>query len=40
MFLVALALERLTGWDIESIIIVSGVLVTFYTFVGGIEAVI
>lgn len=40
MFLVALALERLTGWDIESIILVSGVLVTFYTFVGGIEAVI
>ncbi len=40
MFLVALALERLTGWDIESIIIVSGILVTFYTFVGGIEAVI
>jgi len=40
MFLVALALERLTGWDIESIIIVSGVLITFYTVVGGIEAVI
>jgi SSS family solute:Na+ symporter len=40
MFLVALALERLTGWDIESIIVVSGVLVTFYTVLGGIEAVI
>ncbi|MFV1997720.1 MAG: sodium:solute symporter [Acidiferrobacterales bacterium] len=40
MFLVALALERLTGWDIESVIIVSGVLITFYTVVGGIEAVI
>lgn len=40
MFLVALALERLTGWDIQAIIIVSGVLVTFYTVVGGIEAVI
>ncbi len=40
MFLIALALERLTGWDIETIIIVSGVLVTFYTVVGGIEAVI
>lgn len=40
MFLVALALERLTGWDIESIIVVSGLLITFYTVVGGIEAVI
>ena len=40
MFLVALALERLTGWDIETIIVTSGVLVTFYTVVGGIEAVI
>jgi SSS family solute:Na+ symporter len=40
MFLVALALERLTGWDIEAIIVVSGVLVTFYTVIGGIEAVI
>jgi len=40
MFLIALALERLTGWDIETIIIVSGVLITFYTVIGGIEAVI
>lgn len=40
MFLIALALERLTGWDIETIIIVSGILITFYTVVGGIEAVI
>jgi len=40
LFLVALALEGLTGWDIRAIIIVAGILVTFYTFVGGIEAVI
>ena len=39
-FLVALALERLTGWDISSVIIVTGLLVTLYTVVGGIEAVI
>lgn len=40
LFLVALALERLTGWDIAGIIVVTGVLVTFYTVMGGIEAVI
>jgi SSS family solute:Na+ symporter len=40
LFLVALALERLTGWDIAAIIVVTGILVTFYTMVGGIEAVI
>ncbi len=40
LFLVALALERLTGWDIATIIIVTGVLVTLYTVIGGIEAVI
>ncbi|MFQ5962324.1 MAG: sodium:solute symporter [Candidatus Methylomirabilales bacterium] len=40
LFLVALALERLTGWDIAAIIIVTGVVVTLYTVVGGIEAVI
>lgn len=40
LFLIALALEGLTGWDIKTVIIVAGVLVTFYTMVGGIEAVI
>jgi len=40
LFLVALALQSLTGWDIRAVIIVAGVLVTFYTLVGGIEAVI
>jgi SSS family solute:Na+ symporter len=40
LYLVALALEGLTGWNIVTIILVAGVLVTFYTLVGGIEAVI
>lgn len=40
LFLVALALERLTGWDIAAIIVATGFIVTFYTVVGGIEAVI
>ena len=39
-FLVALALERLTGWDLAAIIVITGFLVTVYTMVGGIEAVI
>ncbi len=39
-FLVALAMETLTGWDLPTIIIITGILVTLYTFVGGIEAVI
>ena len=40
MFGVALGLRGLTGWPIEWIIIVSGLLVTLYTLIGGIEAVI
>lgn len=40
LFLVALALESLTGWNIAVIIVVTGVLVTLYTVMGGIEAVI
>ena len=40
MYLVALAVAPLTGWDIKTIIIVTGVLVTMYTLMGGIEAVI
>lgn len=40
LYLVALALAPLTGWDIRTIIVVTGVLVTIYTMVGGIEAVI
>jgi SSS family solute:Na+ symporter len=40
LYLVALALSPLTGWDIKTIILVTGVLVTAYTLLGGIEAVI
>ncbi len=40
LYLVALALEPLTGWDIRAIILVTGLLVTIYTLLGGIEAVI
>lgn len=40
MFLVALALNRLLGWDVRFIIIGMGVLVFIYTVLGGIEAVI
>jgi SSS family solute:Na+ symporter len=40
LFLVALALERLTGWDISTVIIFTGVSVIAYCAVGGIEAVI
>ena len=40
MYLVALALAPLTGWDVWLIILVTGILVTAYTLLGGIEAVI
>jgi len=40
MFLVALTLNTLLGWDIRLIILGTGILVTLYTFLGGIEAVI
>jgi len=40
MFLVALTLNTVLGWDIRVIILVTGILVTLYTFLGGIEAVI
>ena len=40
LYLVALALNLLLGWDIRAIIIVTGALVTLYTLLGGIEAVI
>ena len=40
LYLVALALAPLTGWDIRTIIFLTGVLVTIYTLLGGIEAVI
>lgn len=37
---VALALQPLTGWSMPTIIIAAGVLITLYTVLGGIEAVI
>ena len=40
MYLVALALEPLIDVDVRLIIIATGILVTLYTLVGGIEAVI
>lgn len=40
LFLVAIALERLTGWDISLVIILTGLSVITYCAVGGIEAVI
>jgi len=40
MYLVALALAPLLNWDVRLVIIVTGILVTIYTILGGIEAVI
>lgn len=40
LYLVALALSPLLGWSIPTIIMMIGVLVTIYTLLGGIEAVI
>lgn len=37
---VSLGMHAVTGWDIRYIILATGVLVTIYTLVGGIEAVI
>ncbi|MCG6155734.1 sodium:solute symporter [Rubinisphaera margarita] len=40
LFGVALGLYALTGWDVPTIIVLTGILVTVYTLLGGIEAVI
>lgn len=40
LYLVALALAPLTGWDMTTIVLLTGVMVTVYTLLGGIEAVI
>lgn len=40
LFGVSIALQALTGWPISAIIIVTGALITLYTLLGGIEAVI
>ncbi|MFW6162950.1 MAG: sodium:solute symporter family transporter, partial [Planctomycetota bacterium] len=40
MFGVAIALDQLTGWGMAPIIVAMGILVTLYTLLGGMEAVI
>lgn len=40
MYLMALPLSVLLGWDISVVILITGVSVTLYTFLGGITAVI
>ncbi len=40
LYLLCLTLNQLLGWDIVTLIIVTGIVTTLYTFVGGIEAVI
>lgn len=40
MFGTALGLHALTGWSLETIILVNGVIVTLYTLLGGIRAVV
>lgn len=40
MYLMALPLAVLLGWDIHLIILITGVTVTLYTFIGGLAAVI
>ncbi len=40
MFLMALPMQALLGWDIRLIIIITGVSVIFYSLIGGIVAVI
>lgn len=39
MYLVALPMQVIFGWNIYTVILVTGVCVTFYSFVGGILAV-
>ncbi|MFH5802616.1 sodium:solute symporter [Alienimonas sp. DA493] len=40
MYLMALPMQMLLGWDMATLILVTGVSVTIYSFVGGIAAVI
>ncbi len=40
MYLMALPMAVLFGWDIRTVILVTGIIVTAYSFVGGIVAVI
>jgi SSS family solute:Na+ symporter len=40
VYLLALAVAPLTGWSIEATILVTGIVMTVYTFLGGIVAVV
>ena len=40
LYLLCLPLHHLLGWDMVTLIVVTGIFTTIYTFVGGIEAVI
>ena len=40
LYLLCLTLHQLLGWDIITLIVLTGIITTLYTFVGGIEAVI
>src|SRR3972149_2289356 len=40
MYLLALALAPITGWNVISLILITGIIVIAYTLVGGMEAVI
>ncbi|MCS7315848.1 MAG: sodium:solute symporter [Bryobacterales bacterium] len=39
-YLLALTIDRMTGWGVEWLIVLVGVVTVFYTLVGGLEAVI
>ena len=40
LFLLGVALSPMTGWNVKVIIVLTGVLVTLYTLLGGTEAVV
>jgi SSS family solute:Na+ symporter len=40
MYLLALAISPITGWEVEKMILVTGTVMTLYTFFGGIKAVV
>ena len=40
LYLLCLPLHHLLGWDMVTLIVITGIFTTLYTFVGGIEAVI
>ena len=40
LYLLALTLNAVAGWDIATIIIITGLLVTLYSILGGFEAVV